>query len=220
MSHELRTPLNGIMGYADFLTSQLDDPEQIEMTQGIFDSGKRLSETLNFILDLSKAETDTIEVIAKDVDVVPLAKNCINSFSNGAAKRNLQLETIIKVENVYAYIDEHLFNRILHNLLDNALKFTKKGKISVEIGKELIAEKDWLYIKIKDTGIGIANDKIDLIWDEFRQVSEGLTRSYEGAGLGLTITKKAVELMQGVISVESELGVGSIFTVKIPFGKG
>jgi len=129
MSHELRTPLNGIMGYADLLTSQLDDPEQIEMTQGIFDSGKRLSETLNFILDLSKAETDTIEVIAKDVDVVPLTINSINSFSKNAVTRNLQLETIIKVENVFAYIDEHLFNRIIHNLLDNALKFTKKGKL-------------------------------------------------------------------------------------------
>jgi len=216
MSHELRTPLNGIMGYADLLTSQLDDPEQIEMTQGIFDSGKRLSETLNFILDLSKAETDTIEVIAKDVDVVPLTINSINSFSKNAVTRNLQLETIIKVENVFAYIDEHLFNRIIHNLLDNALKFTKKGKISVEIGKEVIVEKDWVYIKIKDTGIGITHDKIDLIWDEFRQVSEGLTRSYEGAGLGLTISKKAVELMKGIISVESELGAGSIFIVKLP----
>lgn len=216
MNHELRTPLNGIMGYADLLTSQLVDPEQIEMTQGIYDSGMRLSETLNFILDLSKAETDTIEVIAKDVAVIPLAINSINSFSIGAAKKNLQLETIIKEENIFAHLDERLFARILYNLLDNALKFTKKGKISVEIGKELIAEKDWLYIKIKDTGIGITHDKIDLIWDEFRQVSEGLTRSYEGTGLGLTISKKAVELMQGVISVESELGVGSVFTVKFP----
>lgn len=216
MSHELRTPLNGIMGYADLLIPQLVDPEQIEMTQGIFDSGKRLSETLNFILDLSKAETDTIEVIAKDVAVVPLAIDSINLFSNGAAKRNLQLETIIKEENIFAHLDGHLFSRILYNLLDNAFKFTHKGKISVEIGKELIAKKDWLYIKIKDTGIGIAPNKIDLIWEDFRQVSEGLSRRYEGTGLGLTISKKAVELMQGVISVESELGVGSVFTVKFP----
>ncbi|MCK9209904.1 MAG: PAS domain S-box protein [Ignavibacteriaceae bacterium] len=216
MSHELRTPLNGIMGYADILTSQLDEPELIEMTQGIYDSGKRLSETLNFILDLSAAETDKIEVIAKDIVVVPLVKNKVESFALEAAKRNLVLETVIKEENIFAHLDEHLFNRILHNLLDNALKFTKKGKIIVEIGKEINTEKPWLYIKIKDTGIGIASDKLDLIWEEFRQVSEGLSRSYEGSGLGLTISKKAVELMQGVISVESELGVGSIFTVKFP----
>ncbi len=216
MSHELKTPLNGIMGYADLLTSQLVEPEQIEMTQGIFDSGKRLNETLNFILDLTNAETDTIEVIAKDIAVAPLAKNSINSFAKEATKKNLQLETIIKEENIYAHLDERLFTRILYNLLDNAIKFTKKGEIIVEIGKEVIAEKDWLYIKVKDTGIGIAHNKIDLIWDEFRQVSEGLTRSYEGPGLGLTISKKAVELMQGVISVESELEIGSIFTVKFP----
>jgi PAS domain S-box-containing protein len=216
MSHELRTPLNGILGYADILTSQLIEPEQIKMMQGIYQSGKRLSETLNFILDLSAIETDEVEVIAKDLAVVPLAKNSINSFANEAAKKNLQLETIIKGKNIYAHLDKHLFTRILYNLLDNALKFTNKGKIIVEIGKELIAEKEWLYIKVKDTGIGIAYDKIDLIWDEFRQVSEGITRRYEGAGLGLTISKKAVELMQGIISVESELGIGSVFTVKFP----
>ncbi len=216
MSHELRTPLNGIMGYADILSSLIDDPGQNEMAQGIYLSGKRLSETLNFILDLSEAETDRIEVIAKDIAVIPIVKNSIDSFSKEAAERNLQLETIIKEENISVHLDEHLFSRILHNLLDNAIKFTKEGKVIVEIGREITSGEDWLSIKIKDTGIGIAEDKIDLIWDEFRQVSEGLTRSYEGAGLGLTISKKAVELMQGNISVESELGVGSTFTVKFP----
>ncbi|MFA5803474.1 MAG: PAS domain S-box protein [Melioribacteraceae bacterium] len=216
MSHELRTPLNGIMGYADILTSQLEEPELIEMSQGIFDSGKRLSETLNFILDLSEAETVKVEEVAKDIAVIPLVKNSIKPFSKEIAKRGLQLETIVKDENIYAHLEEHLFNRVLYNLLDNAIKFTKKGKISVEIGREVSDEKAWLYVKIKDTGIGIAPDKIDLIWDEFRQVSEGLSRSFEGAGLGLTISKKAVELMHGVIFVESELGVGSTFTVKFP----
>ena len=216
MSHELRTPLNGIMGYADILTSQLEEPEFIEMTQGIYDSGKRLSETLNFILDLSVAETDKAEVIARDIAVIPLAENSISLFAKEAAKKNLQFEIIIKDEDIYAHLEEHLLNRIVYNLLDNAIKFTKKGKISVEIGKEVIAESKWFYLKVKDTGIGIAADKLDLIWDEFRQVSEGLSRSYEGSGLGLTISKRAVELMQGLISVESELGVGSVFTVKFP----
>lgn len=223
MSHELRTPLNGILGYAGILTSQLDDPELNEMAQGVFQSGRRLCETLNLILDLSEAEADKIEVIAKDIAVIPLVKNSISSFVKEAAKKDLQLETIIKDENIYAHLDEHLFNRILYNLIDNALKFTKHGEITVEIGKEVSDGKDpdysgvnWFYVKVKDTGIGIARDKIDLIWDEFRQVSEGISRSYEGPGLGLTISKRAVELMQGVISVESELGVGSTFTVKFP----
>jgi PAS domain S-box-containing protein len=216
MSHELRTPLNGILGYSEVLVSQLDSPVQTEMAEGIYQSGKRLSETLNFILDLSEAETNSIEVIAKDIAVVPLAKNSISLCSNDATKKNLQMETIIKDENILAHLDEHLFGRIIYSLIDNAIKFTDSGKISIEIGTEINSEQDWMYIKIKDTGIGIPENKINLIWDEFRQVSEGLNRSYEGAGLGLTISKKAVELMHGVITVESELGVGSIFTVKFP----
>ncbi|PIS45512.1 MAG: hypothetical protein COT22_04875 [Ignavibacteria bacterium CG08_land_8_20_14_0_20_37_9] len=223
MSHELRTPLNGIMGYANILASELEKPDEHDMALGIYDSGKRLSETLNLILDLSEAESGKIEVIAKDVVIVPLVKNSIKLFTAVAAKKNLQIETIIKDEIIFAHIDENLLNRIVYNLLDNALKFTERGKISIEVGREVNTENapdnspaDWLFIKIKDTGIGIAAHKIDNIWDEFRQVSEGMSRSYEGTGLGLTIAKKAVELMQGKISVESELGVGSTFTVKFP----
>lgn len=216
MNHELRTPLNGILGFADLLISELTEPDQNEMAQGIFTSGKRLNETLNFILNLSEAETNKVELTSENIAVIPIAKNCINSFSKEAAKRNLLLETIIKDENIYAHLDERLFSRVLYNLLDNALKFTRQGKINVEIGKEVNAEKEWLYIKVKDSGIGIAEDKMDIIWDEFRQASEGLSRSHEGVGLGLTITKRVVELMKGKISVESEFGIGSTFTVKFP----
>ncbi|MDP3683455.1 MAG: PAS domain S-box protein, partial [Ignavibacteria bacterium] len=216
MSHELRTPLNGILGYADYLTSQLKEPELIETSQGIYDSGKRLSETLNFILDLSEAETEHVEILTADVDVIPLVKDTLRSFAKEAAAKNLRFETIIKEENIFARIEARLFNRILYNLLDNALKFTKKGIITFEIGREPIGNREWFYFKVTDSGIGIAKDKIDVVWDEFRQVSEGLTRTYEGVGLGLTISKKAVELMQGVITVESELGVGSTFTVEFP----
>ena len=204
MSHELRTPLNGILGYADLLTSELTDPEQIEMTKGIYSSGKRLSETLNLIFDLTEAETGRKEVIAKDVAIVPLVKNSIQPFTIAAAKKNLQIETIIKGENIFAHVDERLFSRVLNSLLDNAVKFTIKGKISVEVGKEVNNKGSAkTYIIVKDTGIGIAPDKIDFIWDEFRQISEGLSRSYEGTGLGLTIAKQAVELMHGKISVKA-----------------
>ena len=216
MSHELRTPLNGILGYSEILMSQLEALDQTEMAAGIYQSGKRLSETLNFILDLSEAETNTLEVIAKDLAVIPSTQNSISLCMNEAIKKNLQVETIIYEENIWAHLDEHLFGRILYNILDNAIKFTDSGKILIEIGTETISEIDWVFIKITDTGIGIPENKIDLIWDEFRQVSEGLSRSYEGAGLGLTISKKAVELMHGTISVKSEPQVGSIFTVKFP----
>lgn len=222
MSHELRTPLNGILGYAEILTSLLEDAEQLDMVLGIYQSGRRLSDTLNFILDLSEAETGKIEVSTKDISVVPIITECIRSFHEDAQNKNLQLETIIKDENIVAHLDDLLLKRIVHNILDNAIKFTKEGKISVEIGKEVVAANgetgrgENLYIKIEDTGIGIPADKIDLIWEEFRQVSEGISRSYEGPGLGLTISKKAVELMHGTIAVQSNYGAGSVFTVKFP----
>ncbi len=217
MSHELRTPLNGILGYAEILIPLLDDPEQIEMIQGISQSGKRLSETLNFILDLSDAETERIDLVMRDIAIAPIVKNSILSFIDAAEKKGLHLESIWNIDNIVAKLDGLLFSRILYNLLDNALKFTIKGKVIVEVGQEEpTTNEHWFYIKIKDTGLGIPSDKIDLIWEEFRQVSEGLNRSFEGTGLGLTITKKAVELMHGKITVESEFGTGSTFTVKFP----
>ena len=222
MSHELRTPLNGILGYADILTTQFIEPEFIEMSKGIYQSGKRLSETLNLILDLSEAETGNIKMTAKDISVIPCVEVCLQSISTRAADKNLQLTTVIKEEKIIAHLDEQLFARILNNLLDNALKFTDTGEIRIEVGKEIMRGKlslnseEWVYIKIQDSGIGIPADKIDIIWQEFRQVSEGISRNYEGPGLGLTISKKAVELMGGEISVESALGVGSTFTIKFP----
>lgn len=220
MSHELRTPLNGILGYAEILTTSLGDAEHVEMVQGIYQSGKRLSETLKFILDLSEAETGKMEVIAKDISVVPIIKESVQHFRSDAAIRNLKLETIINDENIIAHLDEILLKRILHNLLDNAIKFTKVGSIKVEVGYEEVKGEQkaspMFFIKITDTGIGIPEDKIDLIWEEFRQVSEGISRNYEGPGLGLTISKKAVELMKGNITVESKFGEGSTFTVRFP----
>jgi len=212
MSHELRTPLNGILGYAEVLSSSLDDPDYVQMAQTIYDSGKRLSETLNLILDLSKAETEKIEVFSKNISVISVVNKVVKLFAEVAVKKNLLLETVITDENVYAKLDKNLFERTINNLVSNAIKFTNKGKVTVEVGKE----KDLVYIKIKDTGIGIPEDKIDLIWEEFRQVSEGMGRSFEGTGLGLTLSKRIIELMNGVITVESKVGVGSIFTVKFP----
>ncbi|MFA6598219.1 MAG: PAS domain S-box protein [Ignavibacteriaceae bacterium] len=216
MSHELRTPLNGILGYAEMLSTFLDNPEYAEMCRVIYSSGKRLSDTLNLILDLTKASSDKIEVISKNTSLVPAVENVINLYTDIAAGKNLLIEKVFSEENVYAKLDSNLFERTINNIMNNAVKFTCTGKITIEIGKETADEKDWAYVKVKDTGIGIAEDQIELIWDEFRQVSEGMSRSYEGAGLGLTISKRIIELMNGVITVESNFGVGSTFTVKFP----
>ncbi|MDP3150688.1 MAG: PAS domain S-box protein [Ignavibacteria bacterium] len=216
MSHELRTPLNGILGYATILSSSIENPEFADMSQTIYTSGKRLSETLNLILDLSKAETEKIEIVGQNINVVSEVKSIVNSFTADAAKKDLQLEPIVGCEVSFALLDENLFKRAISNLIANAIKFTENGKITVEVGKELTQQNDLIFIKVKDTGIGIPEDKIDLIWEEFRQVSEGMGRSFEGTGLGLTLSKRIIELMNGSITVESKVGVGSTFTVKFP----
>jgi len=219
MSHELRTPLNGILGYSDLLSTTIIDAEELEMIKGINHSAKRLSETLNFILDLSEAETGKMSVNLKEISIVPLILELIDSFSILAEQRRLKISSTIKKQVVIAKLDEHLFKRIIYNLLDNAIKFTKEGGIQVEVGIEddkLKANGQKLFIKIIDSGIGIPTDKIEVIFEEFRQASEGISRNYEGTGLGLTIAKKAAELMEGTIHVESKVGVGSTFIVEFP----
>ena len=216
MSHELRTPLNGILGYADILSEKLDDPELSNMAQGIYNSGKRLSETLNLILDFSVAEADKIEVFPQDIKFVPVVESCIEQFSENLERKNLILTTQFPDEDIYSSLDERLFKRIVYNLIDNAIKFTQTGGILVKVVKEDIEGTPWAVLQVKDTGIGIKEENFHLIYEDFRQVSEGISRNYEGTGLGLTITKKTVELMGGIISVESNIGEGSTFTVKFP----
>lgn len=216
MSHELRTPLVGILGYSEILSGELENPDHLNMINNIFKSSTRLNETLNLILDLSKVECDKVEISAVENDVIKLTQESIDLFYPAAALKNLNVETIIKDENILAILDERLYAGILDNLLNNAVKFTTQGSISIEIGKEKISDKSWFYVKIKDTGIGIPKEKIGLIFEEFRQISEGLGRSFEGTGLGLTLAKKITELMGGKISVESEPEVGSVFTITFP----
>ncbi|MFH0736333.1 MAG: PAS domain S-box protein [bacterium] len=216
MNHELRTPLNGILGFAGFLSEELKDENQSKMASAIFSSGKRLSETLNLILDLSNVEAEKIEVCSKQLEVVSIIKNIAGLFAAEALQKNLDLKIANNEDIIYAFLDDQLFSRVIYNLIDNAIKYTDKGSITIEIGIEKQDKNKLFYTKIKDTGIGIPKDKIEIIWDAFRQVSEGLNRGYEGSGLGLTICQKITKFMNGTIEVESALGKGSEFIVKFP----
>ncbi len=216
MSHELRTPLIGIMGFSEILSTSLDNPELIEMADLINRSGRRLSDTLNLILDLSKTEANKIDILTENVNITDTARKCVADFSTTAAYKNITLEFVSKNEDVIGKLDKRLFTGVLNNLISNAVKYTSKGGVIVEVGKETRADKSWLYVSIKDTGIGIKPEDHEKIFQEFRQVSEGLGRNFEGVGLGLTISKRITELMGGVISVESQLGVGSVFKVRFP----
>lgn len=210
MSHELRTPLIGILGFSEFLLEEYsENPEAADMAKTIYQGGHRLLDTLNMILNFSKIESDKTQFNLKEKNIIPLIKESVNLYSAFAAQSNIKLNLDIKNEQIKCLIDENLFANSINNLINNAVKFTPEGSVTVEAE----IKDSFAIIKVKDTGIGIPQEKLDVIWDEFRQVSEGFSRSFEGTGLGLTIAKKYIELMGGKISAKSEVGKGTIFTV-------
>ncbi|MFO7526890.1 MAG: PAS domain S-box protein [Ignavibacteriaceae bacterium] len=212
MSHELRTPLVGILGYADFLRQDAESEEKREMAETIFNSGARLSETLNLILDLSRFESEKKEIKYHKVDLVSKVKEIITLFNKTANKKGLLLKSSFSQDSIIINFDERAFHSILNNLINNAIKFTSEGSVTTTI----FLNSDFVEIKVTDTGIGIAEQDYEIIFEEFRQASEGYTRNFEGSGLGLSITKKLVDKFGGTITVESEVGKGSTFKVLLP----
>ena len=212
MSHELRTPLVGILGFADILRQDFESEETKAMADTIYKSAKRLSETLNLILDLSKFESEKRDIKNREIDLVSKAIVIINSFEGTASKKGLTLKSSFSQNSIIINFDERAFHSILNNLINNALKFTSEGSVTTTI----ILNDDHVEIKVIDTGIGIAEQDYQNIFEEFRQASEGYNRNFEGSGLGLSITKKLVEKFGGTISVESEIEKGTTFTVILP----
>jgi PAS domain S-box-containing protein len=220
MSHELRTPLIGILGFSEILISEIKDKDHKEMVNQIHEGGVRLSQTLNLILDLSKIESEKISLEIKLYNLSEVTKRRIANYIGVAKLKGISLNTIINKENIFVNTDERIFSQILDNLVNNAIKFTDVGGVSVILDTKITSlngkTENQAILKVIDTGIGIAEENYDLIFEEFRQVSEGLGRSFEGSGLGLSITKKFVLKLGGSISVESKVGVGSTFTVSLP----
>ena len=216
MSHELRTPLFGIIGLSELLTHEITNPDQKEMIDAVHESSKRLSETLNLILDLSRIENKKVEIIPVEFDIVTTTLNIANTFKETANRKGIYLKTNFYFPAFRAKLDKRAYESILNNLINNAIKFTISGGVTVNISSELHEDKNYIVMKVADTGIGIAKEDFEIIFDEFRQASEGMSRSFEGSGLGLNITKKFIERLDGTISIESELGKGTEFTVKLP----
>lgn len=216
MSHELRTPLVGILGFADLIRQETVPHEIKMMAETICNSGKRLSETLNLILDLSRLETEKKEIKFQKVELVDKTKEIIDLFTETAHKKGLLLRTSFSSESILINFDERAYNSIISNLINNAIKFTIEGSITTSI----LLYDHFVEIRVTDTGIGIAQKDYQSIFDEFRQASEGYSRNFEGSGLGLSITKKLVEKYGGTITVESEIGKGSTFKVILPVTNG
>ena len=213
MSHELRTPLVGIIGFSEVLQMELSDRKELSKAfEYINVSAKRLHETFDLILNVSRLEAGKVDLRMTECNIIPIVKSQIDLQLYSAEKKGLKIESIFESDSLFCYVDVFHFSTIIENLINNAIKFTKVGKITVTA--ELFRSK--VVISIKDTGVGIPLDKQYIIWEEFRQASEGLNRSFEGTGLGLTIAKKYTELMGGSISVISKVGEGSEFIVEFP----
>lgn len=219
MSHELRTPLVGILGFAELLQEKIKDENTKEMADRILTSANRLMDTLNLLLDLSRIEAKKVDINVQPNRISELVESQILLFEAVAERKNLYLETEIIDHNLYANVDEQIFRQILNNLVNNALKYTYTGGVVITVDSVNEDSLDYVRINVKDSGIGIPEESLGLIFQEFRQVSEGFNRHFEGTGLGLTITKNFVELMNGQIRVKSTIGSGSAFTVLFPLLK-
>jgi len=175
-------------------------------------------DTLNMILDLSRLESDKMEIKKSKINLRNVIDEEIDLYTPTAEMKNLYLKKEIKGGEYFLKSDEKIIRGILDNLINNAIKFTNKGGITLSL-KTIVSEtgeKESFEISVSDTGIGIPEKSRKIIFDEFRQASEGLNRSFEGTGLGLTITKRFVELLKGKIEVESKFGKGTTFKVNIP----
>lgn len=212
MSHELRTPLTSILGYAEVLLEEKADNSQRMFAERIVDSAKRLQGTLNSVLDLAQLESGETTLELAVADVSDEVKDAVDLLKPVAQKKGLTLETIVTAADPYAKVDVACINRITNNLVGNAIKFTEDGRVTVEVG----TDDEFVFLQVKDTGIGIEQQFLDHLFDEFRQESTGLQRTHEGSGLGLAITKRLVDLLGGRIEVASEKGEGSTFTVYLP----
>ncbi|MCP5064704.1 MAG: sensor histidine kinase [Ignavibacteriae bacterium] len=217
MSHELRNPLLGILGYSDLLRSTLEDEEEKEMAEGINNSGKRLYNTVSLVLDLARIESDKQEINIVPLDINIELKEIYDTYRGAVINNeNLKFNLNISDDPSILTVDKSMFKVIFDNLLNNAIKFTEEGEININTGIEEIKNKTFRYISISDTGIGMNQKDIPYIFQEFKQLSEGFTKDYQGSGLGLSVTKKYIEILNGKIEVKSKVGKGTEFKVYFP----
>ena len=218
MSHELRTPLNSILGYTEVMLMGIDGeltPEMNEDVSAIFENGQYLLQLINDILDLTKIEAGEMTLALEPMDVAPLLDEVKTNSVGLLHKLKKTVELFIAVDEGVEMIqaDRVRMSQVLNNLVSNAIKFTDEGTIHLRAYQD---DPRWVCIDIKDTGIGIAEEDIPTMFERFRQVDGSSTRRAEGTGLGLAITRHLIQMHGGVLDVESEVGVGSTFTVRLP----
>ncbi len=217
MSHELRTPLNAILGYSEIMREDHLENDQISQDLGkIYVAGNHLLSIIDDILDISKIESGKMETYFEQVNIAEVINEVTNSTAKLAEVNNNEIIVSFESEPESFTTDTTKFRQILYNLINNANKFTKNGKIAVSVSHNTYGEESWLKIVVSDTGIGMEPEQLDKIFKSFSQADSSTTRQFGGTGLGLAICKGLCELLGGIISVESRPGVGSSFIVRLP----
>ncbi|MBV6445739.1 MAG: Sensor histidine kinase RcsC [Ignavibacteriaceae bacterium] len=216
MSHELRTPFIGIMGSAEVLRDELENEDLSEFADIIFTSAKRMQTTLEKILLISDLDHTDTNIRFRKVDLRSVFSKIISENRTIAEHKGLTFEVNLNFEGIEFISDQDYLLYTVGNIIQNAVIYTQVGKVKITGEAIKVNSESGISITVSDTGIGIPEDKQHLIWEEFRQISEGQTRNYEGTGLGLAIAKRCIEKLKGTISLKSTYGVGSEFTIKIP----
>jgi len=218
MSHEIRTPLNAVIGFSNLLSSLISDKKQTSYLDSIQTAGKSLLTLINDILDLSKIEAGRLDIQYEAINPYLIFEELKQIFAVNIAEKNLEL--IINIDEHLPktlLLDETRLRQVLLNLIGNAIKFTKQGyiKLSAYPSREQIDDKIELIISVTDTGIGVPENQQEVIFESFRQQEGQSTRQFGGTGLGLAISKRLVEMMNGQISVSSQIGQGSVFKITL-----
>jgi len=219
MSHELRTPLNAIIGYSQMLREDSIGPDESEILsdlEKIEHSGHILLGIVNDVLDLSKIEAGRVDVQLQNVDVATVLQDVYNAIEPLARQQGNLVSLDCPEEARLAYADLPKFRQSLLNLVNNACKFTQNGRISVAVRRLRSGNHDWTEVRVSDTGIGIRPEDLGKLFLPFSQVDNSATRKYAGTGLGLAISKRFCQMMGGDIAVESALGRGSCFSLRVP----
>jgi signal transduction histidine kinase/DNA-binding response OmpR family regulator len=219
MSHELRTPMNAIIGYSEMLAEEAEDEgfdEMIPDLQKINAAGNHLLALINDILDLSKIEAGRMDLYLESFDVRQMLDEAVDTVSPLIAKNENRLVTEFGEGLGTIRADLTKLRQSLFNLLSNAAKFTEDGTVTLVVNRERRDDGDWITLSVTDTGIGIKVESLQHVFEEFSQADDSTSRDYGGTGLGLPISRRFCRMMGGDISVTSEYGVGSIFTIELP----
>ncbi|MCS6861422.1 MAG: response regulator [Abditibacteriales bacterium] len=219
MSHELRTPLNAIIGYSEMLQEEAADLGQEEFIpdlQKIHSAGKHLLALINDILDLSKIEAGKMELYLETFDIAPLIEDVVATIHPLVEKNGNTLRVSCPKDIGAMRADLTKVRQGLFNLLSNACKFTERGSIALDVTRETLNGVDWISFSVSDNGIGMSPEQMSKLFQEFSQADSSTTRKYGGTGLGLVITRRFCQMMGGDVTVRSEWGKGSTFTIKLP----